>query len=340
MLAFHHAFGGIIIALAILVSIIGDDDIIMLSAFFMNMILSWRHSHSYIYSTYIQHKFHNLVNVDPNSVHQSTLISHSIDNLKIPISSKNTPKSDVTKEFLDLQNMKQKVIFRTSKESNESDHSYLRLDQIGLFWDKNIHDDLSIVSSSGIFVRNPNLKHMISEKGFTYNSESVMAHKLYAGEATEQLQSEYGVILHHQINGNSNWTIINPLFSHLLCPYIDRAYENSIYSVIRTCLYDLNLTSSEFQEYISRIPRYQVELRAGEVLVIPPWWWHMSHKGGGHAPALCDDTTAQKRETGMNDVDFVIYQKMTRQLSVTKVISSPKGAASNGLIFTFYTGTC
>ena len=69
-----------------------------------------------------------------------------------------------------------------------------------------------------------------------------------------------------QVEGERTWTLIAPWYSQLMRPLHGTSH-------VLSSVYD-DWVQPARRAHLSRLPRYTVTMRPGDVLFVPPWWWH------------------------------------------------------------------
>lgn len=94
------------------------------------------------------------------------------------------------------------------------------------------------------------------------------------------------------IAGEKNWRVTSPYYSSGLYSVIK---DNSTYHVSRVDGREPNdvIARRGFPLY-QYMPKYKARVSAGDILVMPPWWWHMvSNEPGSHSISLTFRTIAE-----------------------------------------------
>lgn len=94
------------------------------------------------------------------------------------------------------------------------------------------------------------------------------------------------------IAGEKNWRVTSPYYSSGLYSVIK---DNSTYHVSRVDGREANdvIARRGFPLY-KYMPKYKARVSAGDILVMPPWWWHMvSNVPGSHSISLTFRTIAE-----------------------------------------------
>jgi oxalate decarboxylase/phosphoglucose isomerase-like protein (cupin superfamily) len=78
------------------------------------------------------------------------------------------------------------------------------------------------------------------------------------------------VNLFYQLEGSKRWTLVHPEYMFLLYPYLSRGnwYQGSLVGLPAT---DRDYADVPLYRYC---PRLTVDLKKGDVLLSPPWWYH------------------------------------------------------------------
>jgi hypothetical protein len=78
------------------------------------------------------------------------------------------------------------------------------------------------------------------------------------------------VNLFYQLEGSKRWTLVHPEYMFLLYPYLSRGnwYQGSLVGLPDT---DRDYADVPLYRYC---PRLTVDLKKGDVLLSPPWWYH------------------------------------------------------------------
>lgn len=74
----------------------------------------------------------------------------------------------------------------------------------------------------------------------------------------------------HNIHGKKKWILIDPKYT----PFLKSTPAKDFGFVISG--YDLE-NLEDIREWNQKIPKYEVLLESGDVLFVPPWWWHYVH---------------------------------------------------------------
>lgn len=94
------------------------------------------------------------------------------------------------------------------------------------------------------------------------------------------------------IAGEKDWRVTSPYYSAGLYPVIK---DNSTYHVSRVDGREANdmIARRGFPLY-QHMPKYKARVSAGDILVLPPWWWHtVSNVPGSHSISLTFRTIAE-----------------------------------------------
>jgi hypothetical protein len=278
-----------VVAIAIWIAFIGIDDAIMTFAFFLSKYSSWEHAKSPIYMSYITKKWNNLREVNPDPVPEifiedltrETLLRVT-NNLTNPVVIRGGVRDSFAVQNWNidyfLENYPNEiVVVRELKGSDEEDAMSVRLqtrtiEQYARMLRNGSYGDVTIIASSSIFGRNKQLrndtdspleKYLKSPKG-----EEIMAYQLFVTPGSfSKYHSEIANNVFRQIAGRKRWTLIDPKYSYLMCPYPLIAGTS-----VNPCLYSFG---GNFIESITKkIPRQEVILEPGDILINAPWWWH------------------------------------------------------------------
>ena len=86
---------------------------------------------------------------------------------------------------------------------------------------------------------------------------------IYEWRLSSDFHSEPGPFMFAQLKGKKAWRLVDASFSHLMRPvfYGMYAISNVYYS----------------SDHFEMIPKYEIELNAGDMLFVPPWMWHEVH---------------------------------------------------------------
>lgn len=131
---------------------------------------------------------------------------------------------------------------------------------------------VSIVASSGIFVKYPELlEHVLPEfedEIVDREGAGVFVNQLFVTPAGRSFyHTEFGGNLFRQISGSKKWTLISPEYNPYLCPYFIRGS-----GTVKPCVQDFDAPLRD--EWFERLPRMEVVLEPGDILFNAPWWWH------------------------------------------------------------------
>lgn len=80
------------------------------------------------------------------------------------------------------------------------------------------------------------------------------------------LHMEAGRLLNVQLSGKKTWYLINPKYSHILKPLLSKTTIH--FSDI------VNSVSDITEKLVPKIPVYNCTVKEGDVLLIPPFFWH------------------------------------------------------------------
>jgi hypothetical protein len=141
---------------------------------------------------------------------------------------------------------------------------------------KDLGKNLAIQASTAIFESKPELLDQISSPFDQYLlPESLMFTKIFNlfylnhGVSSSVLHADVAANLNRHISGEKKWTLIDPSQSILLCPLPAGGGR----SVKASCLW--NKTKEEQELFISHLPRFDATVGGGDIIYIPPWWWHL-----------------------------------------------------------------
>lgn len=126
---------------------------------------------------------------------------------------------------------------------------------------------------SGIFGHYPdllddmNLEKIYDYTGIDVKNSNDITHMFIGGKGTgTSLHCAISGNFFYNIYGNKKWYLINPIYTRYLSPRLSRT------GLFAVSTYDICNANSN--DYILKIPRYEVVLNSGDLLFNPPWWWH------------------------------------------------------------------
>ena len=133
--------------------------------------------------------------------------------------------------------------------------------------------EVAIVASSSLFYNNPELKAECKgtdelEKSFDDLLGETVAFQFFIAEGQSETvsHSEPGYNVYRQIAGRKKWTLFSPHYSYLVAP------QCAVSGVTVTPGYFMD---TEMRELVtSKLPRMEVTLDPGDILVNAPWFYH------------------------------------------------------------------
>jgi hypothetical protein len=182
--------------------------------------------------------------------------------------------------------------------NNSFDQNYFALQPFHIFRDlQRDSRNVSVIGASSIFFRYPDLEaqlHTPVEKalGFPF-----VLTQLFMSHQQTPYHSDAGANLVRQIHGRKQWTFIPPNQNLFLCPYYTSAgvaYKPCLFNLypseysidyrapdVETFLkrdynkfYKNDLNDMTVEKWLAKLPRYSVDLEPGDMLVVPPWYFH------------------------------------------------------------------
>jgi len=143
-----------------------------------------------------------------------------------------------------------------------------------------------------------------------------------------------------QLEGRKKWTFVDPKWIGLMVPGLNRGalYQTS-------AITDPNTVLDKYKPLWRVVPRYEVVLESGDVLLNPPWWWHCIENMSAKSLACATrwaDVDAIRPILGMgfdtNHV-FVAMQLFSPSFMLTQVKLIMAGQSSKSAFMDEHTDT-